>query len=121
MSKYIIYNICCSHLLFIQWLQHHLLPCPFKFLTGIDCPGCGFQRSMIAMIQGNFRQSFLLYPAAVPILLTFAFFLGDRILKLDNPKHTVLKTMYLVTGSIILISYGFKIWHLANYGKVVSV
>lgn len=58
--------MCCSHLVFIQWLQHHLLTCPFKYLTGIDCPGCGFQRSLIALVQGNFHQSLALYPPTIP-------------------------------------------------------
>ncbi|MBK7377164.1 MAG: DUF2752 domain-containing protein [Chitinophagaceae bacterium] len=29
----------------IDWLQQHQLPCLFRQLTHIDCPGCGMQRS----------------------------------------------------------------------------
>ncbi|QXV65686.1 DUF2752 domain-containing protein [Mucilaginibacter sp. 21P] len=101
-------NIPCS-LLFINWLQGHLLPCPFKYLTGIDCPGCGFQRAVVALIKGNLHESFSLYPPAIPILLTALWWLADSIYKLDKPSAVIKKTLFMITGSIILVSYVIKI------------
>ncbi|MBC8054823.1 MAG: DUF2752 domain-containing protein [Sphingobacteriaceae bacterium] len=46
-----------------------MLPCFFKHLTGFDCPGCGFQRSVLALFNGDFKMSITLYPAAVFILI----------------------------------------------------
>lgn len=108
------------HLLFIKWLQQHLLPCPFKFLTGIDCPGCGFQRSIIALLNGNLSLSLQLYPAAIPILVVWAYAIASRFVKLDTSKRVVFKTLCMVVGFIIIISYCVKMWHLYNYSKVVS-
>ncbi len=113
-------QIFCSHLMFIKWLQNHLIPCPFKYLTGIDCPGCGFQRSVIALIQGNFHKSFLLYPPAIPLLLLFAYGLADGYFKLDNSKNIVKKTLFMVMGAIVLGSYSFKLWSLYSHHTVVS-
>ena len=76
----------------------------------MDCPGCGFQRAVIALIQGNFHQSITLYPPAVPLLVFFAYGIFDRYFKLDNQKYLVKKSLFMIVGSIILISYGFKIW-----------
>ena len=50
------------------WIQK----CPVKLLTGLQCPGCGFQRAAHALLHGDvlgaFRFNwFLLY--AVPYLL----------------------------------------------------
>lgn len=85
-----------------------LLPCPFKWLTGFDCPGCGFQRSLLALLRGHWRASFQLYP---PTLLFLASALAALLaygLKLDaNAKW--LKALYLATGFAVLVSYGYKI------------
>lgn len=105
------YNIFCSHLMFIQWLQNHLIPCPLKKLTGYDCPGCGFQRSVIALLKGHVHDSLSLYPATIPLLLTFAFVLLDNKLKFDK-KHIAKKALYLVTGNIILVAYLYKLYNM---------
>jgi len=110
-------QIFCSRLIFINWLQNHLLRCPFKALTGIDCPGCGFQRSMIQLIQGNFQNSFALYPATIPLLLFFAYGIVDKFYKLDTRNDVIKKTSFIIIGSIILISYSLKMWHLYAYYK----
>jgi hypothetical protein len=107
----------CSRLLSISWLQNNLLPCPFKYLTGIDCPGCGFQRSVLALLQGDMQKSFSLYPAAVPLLLFFCFGVADKLFKLDTPKNTITKTAFVLMGVMILTSYGFKMAHLYTHYK----
>lgn len=101
----------CS-LLFVSWLQDHLLPCPFKYLTGIDCPGCGFQRSLLALLKGDVHQSFLLYPPTIPLLITAAWWLADSIFKLDTRKSLVKKTIFIVMALIMTVSYTLKMAHL---------
>jgi len=113
-----ILQIFCSRLIFIDWLQNHLLPCPFKYLTGVDCPGCGFQRSVIQLVQGNFHNSLSLYPATIPLLLFFTYGIADNFFKLDTSKNTIKKTFFIVNGSIILISYGLKLWGLYEHYKM---
>src|ERR1700761_6901786 len=103
--------IFCSLLDLTNWLQNYLIPCPFKKLTGIDCPGCGFQRSVIALINGNFKQSLYFYPAALPILFTSLFVLLAIKFKVDN-YHFIKKTLYIITGAIIMVSYIYKMYHL---------
>jgi len=112
---YINLQIFCSRPGFIHWLQNHLIPCPFKYLTGIDCPGCGFQRSVIALLQGDLDKSFTLYPPAIPLLLFFAYGAADNYFKLDTPKFLVKKTLFMITGNIVLISYCLKMWGLYHH------
>jgi len=103
---YVAYGF-CSHLILIKWLQNHLLPCPFKLLTGIDCPGCGFQRSLLSLIEGNFNKSIQLYPGTIPLLLTAIYFLIPR--RYQRDQHDIIKkTSLIITGSIILITYVLK-------------
>jgi hypothetical protein len=101
----------CTHLAFFKWLQGHLVPCPFKYLTGIDCPGCGFQRSVLALVQGDLHESFQLYPPAIPLLLFFAYGIADGFFKLDTKKEVVKKTLFIVVGSMVMVSYVIKLYH----------
>jgi len=104
-----------SRLLFVNWLQNRLLRCPFKYLTGIDCPGCGFQRAVLALIQGNFHQSIALYPPAIPLILFFIYGIADAIFKLDNSTNTFKKSFFVLTGSIVLVNYAFKLFGLYGH------
>jgi hypothetical protein len=92
-----------------NWLKAYLLPCPFKYLTGIDCPGCGFQRSILALMQGDIQKSFNLYPPTVPLLLMAAWWLLDSLLKLDTQKHIVKKAFFISVSAIVIISYSVKL------------
>jgi hypothetical protein len=52
--------------------EQHLLPCPFKFLTGCDCPTCGTQRSILSLLKGDFLKSWEFNPLGLGL-----FFLGS--------------------------------------------
>jgi len=52
------------------------------------------------------------------LLLFFAYGLADWCFKLDNSKYLAKKTLFVITGSIILISYTLKLWSLYDAHKV---
>ncbi|MDB5155970.1 MAG: hypothetical protein JWR50_677 [Mucilaginibacter sp.] len=101
--------IFCSYLSIIKWLQNNLISCPFKKLTGLDCPGCGFQRSLIFLLQGNLKQSVYIYPAAIPILFTAIVLLVTKAVSAQKQSLLLLRYLYLFTGALITASYLFKI------------
>ena len=48
--------------------------CPFKLVTGLQCPGCGIQRALHALLQGRFLDAihynyFLLFSG--PYIISF--------------------------------------------------
>ncbi len=90
------------------WLETHQLPCMFKAITHIDCPGCGIQRSFILLIKGELTASFLLYPALIPILLLLAF-LGVQLIARFSRGALLLKYGYLFCAGIILVSYIYRL------------
>lgn len=84
-----------------------MLPCLNKMIFGIDCPGCGMQRALALLFQGDFQAAFELYPpvyTALPLVLS-ALFLLNRRFKI-GPK------VVLITGIIhsitVLIAYAVK-------------
>jgi len=98
----------CSYSDVIGWLQNHLLTCPFKKLTGIDCPGCGLQRSVVALLQGNIIKSIEFYPATLPILLIALLGIFEKYIPV-NKRKLITKPLYIFTGLLIAGSYIFKL------------
>jgi len=92
----------------ISWLEGHQIPCPLKLLTGFDCPGCGIQRSLALLLKGDLANSFIMYPALLPIILL----LGLLILHLAGKlkKGTIiLKYSYIFCAGIIMLGYIYKL------------
>jgi Protein of unknown function (DUF2752) len=92
----------------ISWLEKHQLPCLFKQLTHIDCPGCGMQRSLLLLLNGEVLSSFKMYPALVPIMLLFGFLVLHLIFKIRNGT-IILKYSYIFCAGIIMLSYIYKL------------
>ena len=93
----------------IHWLETHLFACPYKALTGIDCPGCGMQRSFIELLKGNLTESFHLYPALLPVIFTLGLTAAHLVLNFRNGANYI-KYSLLLTMSIIVISYIIKMF-----------
>ncbi|MFC3561701.1 DUF2752 domain-containing protein [Pedobacter jamesrossensis] len=97
----------CSLINSFDWLQNHLIPCPFKYLTGIDCPGCGFQRSFIELIQGNFEKSWSIYPPTTPLI--FLFITAAILYKFKiKSKAIVFKILVILVGNFVVLVYLHK-------------
>lgn len=48
-----------------------MLPCPFHVLTGYDCPFCGGQRMLIALLHGDIVAAFCFNPVLFCLLPYF--------------------------------------------------
>ena len=107
MKLFVIY-ILAALSTFLDKVAIFFIPCPFKYLTKIDCPGCGFQRSILALMQGNIVESFHLYPPAIPFIISAIAGLSITVLK-GNTNSKILKAMYIGTGIIMLANYIYKI------------
>ena len=94
---------------FVEWLKHHMLTCPSKHFFHFDCPGCGLQRSFIALLKGNLVESLQLYPATIPIIFCLVF---TALHVKFSFKHgaAIIKGVYIFAAIIIVISYFYKIF-----------
>ncbi|HCO68648.1 MAG TPA: hypothetical protein DIT04_12945 [Dysgonomonas sp.] len=110
-----------SFLLFMDhsWGDEHFSACPFKFITGIPCPGCGMGRATLALFRGDIQQS--LYYNILCIPLTIAVFIGlcwlifDLFKGKDSFFDTInqpLKKKYLIIlFTVIGITWMLNIYH----------
>lgn len=80
--------------------------CPVHTLTGYDCPGCGSQRAVHALLQGEFREAWN-HNALLLVLLPFIAAIGaSEIFRKRNTRlHFILHSPLVgwsLLGVIIL-------------------
>ncbi len=84
-----------------------MLPCLSKKIFGVDCPGCGIQRSIALLLQGDFNGAFKMYPAIYALILLFGFLLVDHFYSIKFANKIVI-TLSTISVSLILANYLFK-------------
>lgn len=88
-------------------LEKFMLPCLFKTLFGIECLGCGFQRALFLLFQGQFLAAFKMYPALYSTLL----FLGFVALYFLDKSKNYTKLLWIsgiANGIFMVIGYWYK-------------
>jgi hypothetical protein len=95
---------------FLLWLlsEKYMMPCISKQVFGIDCPGCGLQRSVALLLKGDFLASFQMYPALVPMMALFGFLALNRFISFRR-ANAITITLAGITVGTILINFIFKI------------
>ncbi|MCV6631391.1 MAG: DUF2752 domain-containing protein [Flavobacteriaceae bacterium] len=84
----------------------YMLPCVNKRLFGFDCPGCGMQRAMSLLVEGNFAEAFHMYPAIYNLILLAGYFVLRAFVKIryDNwiLRVLIFSAIALIIGNYIL-------------------
>lgn len=88
-------------------MEDYMLPCMFKKFFGVDCIGCGLQRSLILVFKGRFSDAFYMFPAVYTSLLFFAFVGLFFIDKKHNYTNFVIGSAIL-NACIMIIAYVYK-------------
>ncbi|QRM91043.1 DUF2752 domain-containing protein [Lacinutrix sp. WUR7] len=81
-----------------------MLPCLNKKLFGMDCPGCGMQRSIALVVQGDFKAAFYMYPAIFTIILMVVILALHTKYKFKY-GHNVLLGLFIINVIIIFTNY----------------
>jgi hypothetical protein len=82
-----------------------------KSLFGIDCLGCGAQRSLLLLINGDFINAFYQFPAIYTSLLLFAF-IGLHFIDTSRDYQKIIIGMAITNAFIMIIAYIYKITNL---------
>ncbi|MBQ4821245.1 DUF2752 domain-containing protein [Aquimarina sp. MMG016] len=84
-----------------------MLPCLNKKLFGVDCLGCGMQRSAALILKGEFVAAFYMYPAIYPLLFLLIF-IGFNFFVSFKHDWTIKLALMIITVLTIIISYFIK-------------
>ena len=82
--------------------------CPFRLVTGLNCPGCGTTRALHQILHGHFLTAFTLNPLlliAIPFML-FAFLRYTVIVMRGGvPRPNALPAPYIYAIFFIVLSF----------------
>ena len=95
-------------MIFADFLEQHFATCSIKEATGIDCLGCGMQRSIICLLRGDLYGSIRYYP---PLLFLISYIVvvilyltnllqvfSDRIRHMTYALLTIVVLSYILKG-----------------------
>lgn len=85
-----------------------MIQCSFKSTFGIDCLFCGFQRSFISLINGDFQGSWGYYPPLIPILFMLTFLILHLKYQFSFGSKTIVG-LFIISVGFVLINYGVKL------------
>ena len=91
--------------------EDYMIPCLSKQLLGIDCFGCGMQRSLLLISHGEFIAAFKMYPAIYTLILLIAFLIYTSFYKINNSEKIK------ITLNVVLVSTGA----LVHKGQLTGV
>jgi len=82
--------------------------CPFRFLTGLQCPGCGATRALHQLVHGNFETAFTLNPLlliALPFLLFLLLRYSVIVMRGSVPRPLALPSSFTYALIAVVISF----------------
>ncbi|MGB0479493.1 MAG: DUF2752 domain-containing protein [Flavobacteriaceae bacterium] len=81
--------------------ENYMFPCLSKSLFGLECMGCGFQRSLLFVFQGKFTAAFWMYPAIYPLLILALLIILTRFFKFKFYQKSMNIFSLISIGTII--------------------
>jgi hypothetical protein len=82
-----------------------------KSLLGVDCIGCGTQRSLLLLLNGEFTKAFYQFPAIYTTLLLFGL-IGLHLIDKKRNYQKIIIGLAIINAIIMIISYIYKITNI---------
>ena len=85
------------------------IPCVFRLVTGLKCPGCGVTHMALCLLRGDLSGAFYENPVVLmllPIGLILAIRLTYRYLKTGGKRLTKWENRVVIAMIVLLIGFG---------------
>lgn len=85
------------------------IPCIFKVLTGLNCPGCGNTRATVALFKLDFKEMLhynLLYPIEILYILQVGIVTLINYIKKGKFEYKSISLILDISLLVILIAWG---------------
>jgi hypothetical protein len=82
--------------------------CPFRFLTGFTCPGCGTTRALHQILHGHIYTAFTLNPLlllSIPFLLIALLRYSVIVMRGGIPRGNALAAPYIYAIFFVILSF----------------
>ncbi len=91
-------------------------PCPFLHTLGIPCPGCGMSRATLFLIQGEWKQAFIMHAFAPVAVVALTLIVFCTLSPRDRAKLIAdrAETFERYTGLTALLLAGLILYWLAR-------
>ena len=89
-------------------MEDYMLPCMNKKLFGVECMGCGTQRAINLLFQGDFVGAFKMFPPIYTLIIFFIILFLHFVDKSRNYNKAIIY-FAIINGVIMLINYIYKI------------
>ena len=90
-----------------------MLPSKNKLLYGVVCRGCGTQRAIAFLLEGEFWEAFKMFPAIYSLALFFIV-LGLHFLDKSRNYTKSISILAIINGVVIITSYLIKMYNQLN-------
>lgn len=88
--------------IFLLWLFQ--IPCIYRYLFSIPCPGCGMTRAMLAALRLDFAEAFSYHPMfwSIPVLYLYLLLDGGlfRVRWLDRAFLIAIGVGFLINWAV---------------------
>lgn len=84
------------------------MPCMNKKIFGVECFGCGTQRSLALLLKGDFVGAFNMYPAIFTTLLFFVV-VGLHFIDKSRNYHKAIISLAVINAIIMVVSYFYRV------------
>ncbi|MBD0822896.1 DUF2752 domain-containing protein [Aestuariibaculum marinum] len=91
----------------MQGLEEYMLPCLNKKLFGMECMGCGMQRSLSLLLHGEFIAAFKMYPAIYTLIPLMGIIFLNFIFKIKYANR-IITVLAVLSVIIIILSFIIK-------------
>lgn len=88
--------------------EDYMVTCLNKKLFGFDCLGCGGQRAVFYLFQGDFIAAFKMYPAIYTLIPLFLFIGANFFYKIKH-GNKIINILAIASVAIIIINFIIKL------------
>lgn len=88
-------------------MEKYMLPCLNKQLFGVDCMGCGLQRSLVLILKGEFVEALYMYPAIYSLIILFGV-VAINTFKNFNYSNKIIFILAVLNFVIIVSNFTIK-------------
>lgn len=92
----------------LNWLKDNMQSCFYKEHFGVECPGCGTQRALLLLLEGDVWGSLKMYPPLALVLATAIYLILHLLFRFKRGGR-ILKYLAISTASVIFLSYLYRV------------